>query len=258
MITVIGSNALRHHFPDFPREPKDLDLLSDVPKETLEKLFLKPRVDAFWHEGMDKFFSDGIATPEQLYTLKVSHAFWDIHGTWNKHMSDILYLQKQSVEFDRDLYDFLFPIHKEMHGRKRTSLAKNKMDFFGDAVVRKYDHDSLHDSVAYGDEPMYTRILKDGEEVMVDSSKFWAMSLDDKFKTIREEVYATALERWVVPSDYRISPRMAYAMAMKKSITSLFKGEWALFIVLNYSELWQPDMNYVAHHKSKSHKLILL
>lgn len=256
--TVIGSHAMRFHFSDFNRKPADLDMFSDMPKDALESLFPGHRIDSIWHDGLERFLRGGWATVEQLYTIKISHAFWDIHGTWDKHMGDILFLQSKGAGFDRDLYDFLFPIHKEMHGRKITNLNQSKDAFFKDAVVRKYDHDSLHDSVAYGDEPMYTRILKDGSDVMVDNDKFWAMSLDDKYKTIREEVYATALERYVVPSEYRISPRRAYHMAMKKSITSLFKGEWALFIVQNYTQLWQPDMDYVKHHKSKSHKLILL
>jgi hypothetical protein len=259
MIMIIGSNAIKAHFPDFKREPKDLDVITDAKPEYIKDVFSNwDHVDIFWDDRMAGLFGSGVATPDELYTLKISHAFWDINKTWEKHMSDILFLQKKGAQFDRALYDALLPIWKEQHGKKRTSLAKNKMDFFGDAVVRKYDHDSLHDSVAYGDEPMYTRILKDGSEVMVDNSKFWAMSLEDKYKTIREEVYATALERWVVPTNYTISPRLAYSYAMKKSLTSLFKGEWALFIALNYSDLWQPDMNYVARHKSQSHKLILL
>jgi len=247
---LIGSRAMKHWFPDF-REPKDTDYFHDEPIEGAE---------VFWHPSFPKEWCGTLtdASPDLLYTIKVSHAFWDLHGTWNKHMHDVLFLQSQGVRFRREDYDILYPVWKEKHGTKRVNLNKTKEDFFGDAVVRKYDHDSLHDSVAYDDTPMYTRILKDGSDVLVDNSKFWAMSHEDKIRTIREEVYATALERWVIPSDYTVSPRAAYAKAMKKSITSLFKNEWALFIVLNYSELYKPDMNYVQHHQSKSHKLILL
>lgn len=252
---LIGSRAMKHWFPDF-REPKDTDHFSSVPIDGAE---------TFWHPAFPVQWDQkaAVASPNLLYTIKVSHAPWDLHGTWNKHMHDILFLQSQKkrfpgIEFDRESYDILFSVWKEKHGKKRVNLNKTKDDFFGDAVVRKYDHDSLHDSVAYDDAPMYTRILKDGSDVLVDNNKFWSMSHEDKIKTIREEVYATALERWVIPSDYTVSPRAAYARAMKKSITSLFKNEWALFIVLNYSELYKPDMNYVQHHRSKSHKLILL
>lgn len=247
---LIGSRAAQMHFPDF-RKPKDWDYLSTED--------FAPGVEVFWHETFPcEWNSPVIASPEFLYTLKVSHAFWDLHGTWNKHMGDIVYFQRKGLEFNRGVYDIVLPIWKQMHGAKRNSLNLTKADFFADAVDRKYDHDSIHDSVAYGDVPMYTRILQDGSEVLVDSSKFWAMTHADKIKTIREEVYATALERWVIPSEYRVSPRAAYARALKKAITSLFKNDWALFIVLNYNELLAPDHDYVSHHKTNSHRLITL
>lgn len=248
---LIGSKALKHWYPDV-REPKDVDHFSPNPDFP---------GDNFWHESFPEVWSaDYIASPSQLYTIKVSHSAWDLHDTWEKHMHDILFLQAEGCAFDQKMYDILYPVWKEKHGKKRVALDKNKENFFADAVPRKYDHDSLHESVAYGDRPMYTHFLEEGQEVKIDNAKFWAddVSQEDRFKTIREEVYATALERWVVPSEYRVSPRAAYARAMKKSITSLFKGKWALFIVLNYSELYKPDMDYVAMHKSKSDKLILL
>jgi hypothetical protein len=247
---LIGSKAMKGWYPDF-REPKDEDHFSpdpDLPG------------DNFWHESFpEEWGTNRVAWPRELYTIKVSHSPWALqNGSWEKHMNDILFFQHNGVKFDRAMWEILHPVWKEVHGQKRVNLNKTKEDFFGDAVIRKYDHDSLHDSVAYGDEAMYIRILKDGSDVLVDNAKFWAMSHEDKLKTIREEVYATALERWVIPTDYRVSPRMAYAKAMKKSITSLFKNEWALFIILNYSDLYKPDFDYVAQHRSKSHKLILL
>lgn len=247
---LIGSKAVKEWYSDF-REPKDEDHFSPDPALP---------GDNFWHDSFPAEWAENrVAMPHELYTIKVSHVPWDLrNGTWEKHMADILYFQYKGVAFDRDMWEILHPVWKETHGQKRVNLNKTKEDFFGDAVNRKYDHDSLHDSVAYGDEAMYIRILKDGSDVLVDNDKFWAMSHEDKLMTIREEVYATALERWVVPTDYRVSPRMAYAKAMKKSITSLFKNEWALFIILNYKDLYKPDMDYVAQHKSKSHKLILL
>lgn len=248
---IIGSKAMKHWFPDF-REPKDVDHFSPNPSSG---------VDGFWHESFPiEWATDRVATPDELYTIKVSHSPWDLHGTWEKHMYDILFLQNKGAKFDQEMYDILYPVWKAKHGKKRVALNKNKENFFADAVVRKYDHDSLHESVAYHDRPMYTRFLEANEEVKIDNDKFWApeVSHEDRLKTIREEVYATALERWVVPSNYTVSPRAAYARAMKKSITSLFKGKWALFIVLNYTELYKPDMDYVGHHRSKSHKLILL
>lgn len=254
MLTLIGSCAMKQHFPEF-REPNDLDFFwsGDPSKvnKTKDDVFADPRLAA-WDFGPT-------ATVDELYTIKISHAFWDLHGTWNKHASDIVFLQRHGAQFIRELYDILLPIWKEKHGRKRTNLNQTKAEFFGDAVKRIYDHDSIHASVAYtSGQPMYERILKDGSEVLVDNAKFWAMSEADKFRTVREEIMATALERWLIPNDYKMSPRLAYAKATKLTATSLFKGEWSLFLMLNYDNLRSPDCDYVSRHLKNSDMLIAL
>lgn len=249
---IIGSTAMRFHYPDFRREPKDLDTLSRHPNAM---------TDNFWHASFPLLWDrDTYATPSQLYTIKVSHAFWDLrNGSWEKHMNDILFLKsKGDAFFLQDMYDILYPVWLEKHGQKRANLNMTKDEFFADAVNRKYDHDSLHISTAYGERPMYERVLKEGSEVLTEWSKFDSLSYEDKCRLIREEVYATALERWLIPNDYCGSPRAAYAKAMKKTITSLMKGKWALWIVMHYEDLYMPDMDYVSMHHSKSDSLILL
>jgi hypothetical protein len=266
MLTLIGSTAARKHFPDF-REPKDVDFHTgdanqaaafmqayrnegEVPPD----VFVDPRL-VQWNWGP-------VASPEELYTMKVSHSFWEINrdpNNWNKHMADVIFFQRKGVEFIRELYDILKPIWKDIHEPHRTSLKQNKANFFNDAVVRKYDHDSIHASIAYGDHPLYEDILVPGEEVMVDNSKFFdGMDHETKLKCVREEVYATALERILIPKNYKGSPGAAYAWALRRTITSLFKGEWALWTVLNYDILARPDCNYLQRHLDNADKLILL
>jgi hypothetical protein len=199
------------------------------------------------------------ANPDFLYTLKISHSFWEINGTWDKHAADIYWLQKNAdVEFLPEVYDIVYPVWKELHGKKKTNLAQGKQTFFADAVVRKYDHDSLHDSVCYHDEPWYLSILKDGEEVLTDWDKFMALPYESQLQLVREEIYATALERIVIPKNYKVSPQWAYAWALRRTATSLFKGKWALWLMLHYSDVFRADMDYVARHKSRADRLILL
>lgn len=266
MLTLIGSTAAGSWFPDF-REPKDVDY------QTADANQAVAFMQSFRNEGErppDTFVDarlaqwnwGPVATPEELYTMKVSHSFWEIHrdpNNWNKHMSDVVFFQRKGVEFIRPLYDILKPIMRDLHEPKRTSLAQNKENFFKDAVKRKYDHDSIHESIAYGDHPLYEDILVPGEEVMVDSSKFFdGMDHETKLKCVREEVYATALERILIPNNYKGSPGAAYAWALRRTITSLFKGEWALWTVLNYDTLARPDCNYLQRHLDNADKLILL
>jgi len=259
MLTLIGSAAAKQWFEDF-REPKDIDFHSD---------YIRPGVlvpagtDIFVDPRLGQWDWDMLATPEELYTMKVSHSFWEIHHdvrNWNKHMADVLFFQNKKIEFIRPLYDILKPIWKELHGRKITSLAQNAGAFFGnDAVVRKYDHDSIHASVAYNDHPLYEDILVPGEEVMVDSTKFFdGMDYETQLQLVREEVYATALERILIPKNYDYSPTAAYAWALRRTITSLFKNEWALFVVLHYKDLMRPDCDYRQRHLDNLDKLIPL
>jgi len=262
MITLIGSAAMQHRFPDYRRRPNsDVDLQASTQEEYDRIVSDDNEVDVFFNPALAAWDWNPIASAEELYTMKVSHSFWEIGGdsrNWQKHMNDIVFMQRKGVEFIRPLYDILYPMHKEMHGKKRTSLAQNAMNFFGDGVKRKYDHDSVHASIAYLDHPLFEDILVPGEDVMVDSAKFWAMDEDTKHMLVREEIYATALERILIPRDYKVSPMAAYAWATQRTITSLFKGEWALYLVLNYEKLCRPDCDYVARHLANADKLIPL
>lgn len=242
---LIGSSAVKHHFPDF-RDPKDVDYFSTTPVKGAE---------VFWHEDLSQWNFGDIATIDELYTIKVSHAFWELHGTWNKHMYDVLYLQSKGAKFIPELYAILYPIWEERYGKKKANLEAEPEEFFNPNVDRVYDHDSIHESVAYYGKPLFERILRDGHKVAVDKSKFDSMPLEDRLRLVREEVYATALERKVIPQRYKANSRSAYAYAMNKTITSFSKGWFPLFIVLNYSELYKPEINYVQRHRDNAYML---
>lgn len=250
--TLVGSRAVQAWFPDY-REPKDWDFFSPEAVTSIEG------AETFWHPRLEMWENRPcVASPSQLYTIKVSHAFWTLHGTWNKHMYDIQWLQHKDVEFIPELFDILYPIWEERYGKKKVNLNAEPEDFFNKRVHRVYDHDSIHRSIAYYDEPLFNKILRDGHKVAVDKAKWDALSYEDKLKTVREEVYATALERQVIPSEYKGSKRAAYAWALMKTITSFSKGWFPLFIVLNYKELYKPDVDYVAVHRANSDRLVRL
>lgn len=257
-VTLVGSRAVKSIFPD-AREPKgDWDFFSDRPVTGYPAApGAHEHTDLFTDDRLGQWDWGAIAKPDELYTIKISHAFWEINGPqhWNKHASDIRFLSRHGTQFIRPLYDILLPIWKEKYKRNPVSLDKTADKFFADAVDRKYDHDSLHESVAYGDRPLYERVLKDGSEVAVDNAKFFAMDLETQFKLVREEIYATALERILIPGNYEDSPSAAYAWSLRRTATSLFKGEWALFLMHHIDELAMPDCNYLKRHLDNLHKL---
>lgn len=253
MRTLIGSAAIKHWLPDFRREPKDRDYFetSAEPSHFHEK-----GEDVFWHPALALWDFGPIATLDELYTIKVSHAFWDLHGTWNKHMMDTMALKKAGAQFIPELYKILYKVWEDTHGKKRANLEADPDDFFNDRVIKRiFDHDSIHESVAYHDRPLFEAILRDDSAVAVDKSKWEALSHEDKLRMVREEVYATALERLVVPSDYTYSSGLAYQKILKSTITSLSKGWFPLYAVLHFDELTKADVDYVKRHKDNSHKL---
>lgn len=252
---VVGSTAARYHLGDRWREPKDYDVFTD--RHTIDG----ENLDVFWHSAVNKF--DGWrgqtrhATLNELYTIKLSHSFWELpNGSWNKHVFDMVKLKDYGAEVEEDLYKVLYSVWEEKHGRKTINLDQDKAAFFDDAVPRLWDHDSIHMSVAYGDAPIYESILKPDAEVGIDMRALKAMPFDMQVKLFREEIYATALERLVIPRNYEVSPKACYSWALRRTMTRLTKGWSARFIAENYHVFRDPDMDYVAHHKSKSHLLV--
>jgi hypothetical protein len=252
---VVGSVAMwRLLGDDLGREPKDLDVFARPNDPALA--WASPD-DIFWHDDLAGTQLDigGYANLNQMYTIKVSHSYWEIGNTWQKHMMDILNLKRHGAVLDMELHKLLYPIWQEKHGKKKMNLAQAAGDFFDDAVVRIYDHDSIHDSCAFGDKPLYERILKDGETVDIDPDKMWnGLTFEEQVLLFREEIAATALERWMIPTNYRFSPGRAYAQALRKTIVSLTKGRSARFIVDNFDQFYKPH-DYMKIHVAKKNLL---
>jgi hypothetical protein len=247
---VIGSTAMRQFLPNC-REPKDLDTIS-IPSIG----------DSVWYDAFSEWLPDGtnrFATLDELYTLKISHSHWELkNGSWNKHMFDVVELKRAGAKLIPELYKLLYSVWEKVHGKKVLNLNQEKDDFFTDAVRRIYDHDSIHASVAYGAIPMYVQTLKRGSTVAVDMDYIKAMPFQDQIKLYREEIYATALERLLIPSNYKFSPHKAYSWAARRTITGLTKGWSSLFLIENYDIFRDPDCNYVQRHLENKHLLIPL
>lgn len=249
---VIGSTAARHWLSNF-REPKDLDIFSP------EKIH---GAETFWHPLLESWIlprTDRIATLNELYTIKVSHAPWALkNGTWNKHMWDVTALRKAGARIIQPLHDLLYQVCEDTHGRKKLDLNKDKSEFFTPHVRRLYEHDSIHWTVCYGNRPAYLDVLKPGSEVAIDMDLVRSLPHEVVARLFREETYTTALERHLIPVDYKFSYRGAYQLAMRQMITSFTKGWSAQFLVEHYDKLRVPDVDYVALHLSRQALLIRL
>jgi len=229
---IIGSTALRHHYPDFPREPKDLDYLVNIKSMwTKEEGVEYLENDVLWNYlGDDKYVS-----PNLLYTLKMSHVIgWDIN--WDKHVFDIQFLKKKGCELNRELfyelYDYWNTIHKP---NKRSDLDMTAEDFFDNALKSGYSHDWLH--TLLNPFPTYNKVLIG--EVEVGEDKFNSLSFEEKCNLVTEEVMVMAWERY-----RNIGFQHAYNRMLKKFIINHAPLWEAVFILENYIHLHKPKFNY--------------
>jgi hypothetical protein len=254
---IVGSHALVHNGLNL-RAPKDFDVFTVAPLGVP----LGQQGDLFWHESFQKWIPEGTnryATLDELYTIKASHQGWELkNGSWWKHAYDLVMLKRAGAKILDPLYSNLYKVWEGLHGKKVMNLDQDKSEFFDDAVRRTYDHDSLHESVAFGERPVYESILKDGATVDVDSRKLWALDHESLVRLFTEEICVTALERIVIPKNYVCSPGAAYLWALKRTVTSLTKGKSSRFIIDNLETFMKPDPNYVKRHLANSDKLVKL
>lgn len=236
MKLIVGSSAL-NYFGMARREPNDLDILytGEEPEGKVDSHKVPVGIlKSIPHK-------DGYATPDAVYTLKLSHFPWDIH--WEKTKQDILWLKAKGCKIDLDLYHKLKSYWETEHGDKSfLSLDKKKDEFFNDFVDYKYDHDSLHLIVSSPSKPLYEKALVEGKEVLVDKDKFFKLPFEEQIGMFREEISVIAFERWYVTGKY--SWLQSHIKSLKKTITNLTKG-WATdFITHNLEHFLKPDYTH--------------
>ncbi len=242
-IMLIGSKAAQHHFPDFPRTPKDTDYIS---KDEIDRADAKycPSFELI----LQKYPGVEVAPPTILYTMKVSHSFWDIF--WEKTMYDILFFQSKGFSgVDESIFQALYQDHEQRYGKKKGCLNKDNERFFEDGVQRVYVHDSLHEAVAFYEAPLYTKIKSDQSKALTSKALFDKLSFENKVKLCLEEIYVTALERFMIPNDFRIHHKSAFFKAVKLLVTSMSRGWFPKWIVEHYTEIRNASTDYTIPFK---------
>jgi hypothetical protein len=248
---LAGSRAMRHHFPDFPRNPKDWDYIvfpssypglfdddQQVVSDRGIEYLKNPIITSVYSE------SDDLLTPDHLYTLKMSHVFWP--RAQAKHLFDICFLRQKGCSLDRDLFDKLYAHWNVVNGiNRRTDFDKPNSEFFDDYVNRKYSHDELH--LIMNPHPIYERVKKDLSGAAISEELFRILPLSDQMEMIREEAYVLALERYIIPG---LKPwRVAYAESLRTMILRLTPLWLGIFMAENYWELNKPTINFFKKFK---------
>lgn len=242
---VVGSTAASFR-TDWYRGVSDLDIWSAEaipPEKGADYSVVSQEIMDAFSPGVNTY-----ATLDDLYTIKVSHLPWPI--LWWKHANDALFFKSQGAELNIPLYELLKEHWKKEHGTKtQLSLYKNKSEFFDDAVVKEYDHDFLHELVAFPNAPVYTTVLKEGHDVFTDKEKFLALSFNNKVRMLREEMCVIMCERWLLHDHIRakITLPQAWRMSVEKTTTALTKGVYSEFICENLEHFVLADKKETEH-----------
>lgn len=220
---IVGSTALLYWYPHARSEqPADLDVFSgDITND----------VDVHWDNRLipliERSADPNIMDPSCLLTLKVSHLPWKLNnGSWNKHMRDVIFLQKQpGVTLYEDLLPGLHQLWSDRHGSKdHIRLNKSEADFFTSKVSRVIEHDALH--LLVNPSPSFLK-FKSETSVMFDKDLWKVGDHSDKINCAVEESIVLALERNMhLPS-----------AGLIHLITNCSTGQFNLFCILHFEEI---------------------
>lgn len=234
---IIGSTAIKYWFPDFKRECKDVDIIKDM---YIEDYSSNLKIEWLENPVLKNYFVKPIdyITPNELYTLKISHLFWNIN--WEKHIYDVQFLRNKSCILINSLFYDLYNYWSEYHGKnKRSDLKMSSNSFFNNALKYPIEHDTLHEILIQHsyfenqDKPTYSKILKENQEIDVCMDKFKDLSNKEKFNLVFEEVAVMAIERFPEEMYYKIM----FNKMLKKFIISHCKIEEAIWIIENHKKI---------------------
>jgi hypothetical protein len=222
---LFGSHLIKKYFDDF-RTPNDIDWITNDESEMKNSIVGK---EEYYYMP---FSPDREMTPDEIYTVKVSHAIYDIH--WKKTMSDIRFLQIKGCKVIPDLLTKLREYWTTIHGdQKRTDFEVMPGKFFEDKVRRKINHDDIH--MLLNPSPTYKKITN-GDEVTPLPEKFLSLSDIEKNELMFEEAFVIAIERFSNSPD-----RVAYHFAQQALVTRLHPVWLADYVIQNWNEkYWIP------------------
>lgn len=238
---IYGSTAIKHFFPDYEREPHDLDIITkednklhlDIPEcKRIEQYYL-PEFEYIFKNNRDELYVD----PDFLYTIKISHLSWNIN--WDKHMRSAIYLQEKGCKLDKELYDSLMPAWNRIHGKKSVKMSVKNSDFFKENIYRKYNHEFLHDQFAFYTRPLNERIRKDLDSPLCSEELWNLLSFEDKIKCALEEIYVLSAERYIFVQENKMHWKLEHAVTrtLKNMITSTTSGWFCTFLKENFNLL---------------------
>ena len=244
MKLIYGSQAIKYWFPDFEREPKDLDFISDIfcsdyfTTREIEYYYVPEFFQIF--KNKDKKYLD----KDYLYTFKVSHLTWDIN--WEKHMKDAQFLRNNGCKLDMDLYGVLYRKWEDWHGKKNVKMNVYNKDFFKPNIYRKYNHDELHEFFKFYERPLNEKIRYDLDSPLCSKELWDKLDYSLQLHCAFEEIFVLTAERYILV-EKPLPFNTARVKTLKQMITSSTSGWFCRFLIENFDILRVQYQDYFKH-----------
>jgi hypothetical protein len=274
---IVGSKALKFHFPKLKREVKDIDIIGysdDVNtlcdllspteikkgKHTVLLKNITNKTDTFNTNNVEVLLADDsvslrrymhyddvslFASPEVLFSLKKSHINFPIK--FEKHIEDysFLYNHFDGVDFLYDITEINFKETEDRFGKLKTpSLNKTVKEFFGQSkgyVESYFIHDDIHRVMAHYDKPLYEMMRVDKNLAKCEKDMWNLFTFEDKCKCVLEEAYVISLERKIIPMLFGggrgYTSEGALDWALMRVCTTLCSGWFRKFATNNYYDI---------------------
>ncbi len=191
-----------------------------------------------------------IPSIDVLLMLKESHKYLKNSPHFLKTMNDIIALRKAGAKFDPRYAEWYEIREKETYDYSHPDLTVDKDNFFNkNESFYVYDHDTIHEAIKFSDVPMYTKFIADGEQVKCSKDKFDKLTETEKMMAVLEESYVLALERSLIPSDFKSTEKFAFETALMKVCTSITSGWFREYA-------WENYYHVVGLHESLKHDFV--
>ena len=251
---LIGSRALNHWHNRPSKETKDWDVISfgNHPGcEVHDPLFLNNQAMCGYRSNEKIVLPDGkhayVMSMLGLAIIKRSHLHRDL--SFEKHITYYHKLGLSRALSDVLSYQKSFRVADDLHIRTKMTMQEfpqgnpNLMQsvdgFFKDAVRKLYDHDWLHELCAYNAVPMYRKMQRDSLSAWCNKDMWDTFTELEKRQCVAEKCFVIAIERFMVPNNWKYSGKLACMMALNKVCTTLCSGWFRDYAIDNYEQIIQ-------------------